>query len=412
MNALLDVESALAQILMQIPPLTSEEISLEDGFQRILAQDIHAPINLPAFANSSMDGYALQAADSTQASADSPIQLKVIGDIPAGISPQFTLQSGQAARIMTGAPLPNGADAVIPVEQTDSQWRNDASSPLADSVRIFQAVKTGDYVRPVGEDVLASEQVLPAHTRLRPQDIGLLAALGMARVQVLRQPRVAILSTGDELLATGEALSAGKIYDANSYSLAALVQQYGGVALRLPPAKDQLDAVHDLFNAALALKPDLILCSAGVSVGVYDVVRTVLDTLGKVNFWRVNVRPGKPLAFGKLAETPFFGLPGNPVSALVTFDLFVRPALLKLQGQQDDSHTIHVHTGEDIHSDGRRSYLRVKLTPDGDKTIATTTGTQSSGALISMVKADALLIVPENLSFVPAGSVLQARLLR
>lgn len=412
MTVLLDVESALAEILTNIPQLSSETIALEAGLGRILAQDVQAPISLPTFANSSMDGYAVKAADVAEASTDSPVHLAVVGDIPAGASPSLHLETGQAVRIMTGAPLPAGADAVIPVEQTDSHWRTDASSPLAKTVQVFHAVQAGDYIRPVGEDVAQGDPVLSAYHRLRPQDLGLLAALGNAHISVLRQPRVAILSTGDELLNAGEALYPGKIYDANSYSIAGLVQQYGGIPLRLPPAKDQLNAVHALFKAAQDIQPDLIICTAGVSVGVYDVVRTVLDALGEISFWRVNVRPGKPLAFGSLGGTPFFGLPGNPVSAMVTFDIFVRPALLKLQGQDDDTYRLSVYTGEDIHSDGRRSYLRVTLTPEGDKMIARTTGTQSSGALMSMVKAEALLIVPENLSFVPAGSVLQARLLR
>jgi molybdopterin molybdotransferase len=412
LTALLDVETALAQILAQIPQLPSESVPLEAAFQRVLAEDVSASLNLPPFANSSMDGYAVKAADIAQASADSPVRLSVIGDIPAGVAPDLHLSSGQAARIMTGAPLPNGADSVVPVEQTDSQWRTDANSPLAANVQIFQPVKPGDYVRPIGEDVHQGETVLHSGTRLRPQDAGLLAALGNSHVNVIRQPRVAILSTGDELLTAGETLRPGAIYDANSYSLAGLVQQYGGIPLRFPTAKDQPEAVRALFEMAQAAQPDLILCTAGVSVGVYDVVRTVLEEIGRVSFWRVNVRPGKPLAFGQVGEIPFFGLPGNPVSAIVTFDIFVRPALLQLQGQHDDVHTRQVHTGEDLRSDGRRSYLRVKLTPEGDRLIATTTGTQSSGALTSMVQADALLIVPENLSFVPAGSVLQARLLR
>ena len=412
MAELLNVDLAVQRILAGIALLPAEEIPITQALGRILAQDVHASINLPPFANSSMDGYALIAADASTASPDSPAALQVVMDIPAGSFPQEPIRPGQAARIMTGAPVPDGADAVIPVEQTDSTWTAGDDVPLADHVRLFKAVKPGDNIRPMGEDIHSGQHVLSAGITLRPQDIGMLVALGFANTPVIRQPRVAIISTGDELVEAGEPLAPGQIRDVNSHTISGLVSTYGGIPIRLPIARDTLAAVRGVFQAALDHQPDIIISSAGVSVGTYDVVRTVLDELGEVNFWRVNLRPGKPLAYGQVQGVPFFGLPGNPVSALVTFDVFVRPALLKLLGLPDRVHTASAITAEDIHSDGRRSYLRVRLQRENGALVAQTTGTQSSGALMSMVLADALLIVPEDVTFVPQGSTLQVRLLR
>jgi molybdopterin molybdotransferase len=412
MADLLNVEAALAHILQRFAALPAEPIALTGALGRVLAEDIVSDINLPPFANSSMDGYAIRAGDVTGASSESPVQLHVVMDIPAGASPMEAIGVGQAARIMTGAPLPNGADSVVPVEETDTNWRAGADIALAEQVGILRSARPGDSVRPAGEDVSVGQTVLQAGTILRPQDIGILAALGHDTVPVVRQPRVAIVSTGDELVDVNEPLGPGKIRDSNSHTLAGLVASYGAIPLRQPIARDSLDAVRAMFRTALDQQPDLIISSAGVSVGTFDVVRTVLDELGKVQFWRVNVRPGKPLAFGEIQGVPFFGLPGNPVSAMVTFDIFVRPALLKLLHRADDAETITAVTGEDMRSDGRRSYIRVRLQNENGQFIARTTGTQSSGALMSMVLADGLLIIPEDVTFVPAGTQLPVRLLR
>lgn len=415
MADLLSVDDALEQILANFAALPAEQVDLMSGLGRVLAADVRSEINLPPFANSSMDGYAVRAGDTVGASRDTPARLRVSMDIPAGTAPEGTLQAGEAARIMTGAPMPAGADAVIPVEQTDQYgaWQPGADTALSDHLHLHSSVKLGDNVRQPGEDIYAGQVVLSEGMVLRPQDIGILAALGLAQVDVVRQPRVAIISTGDELVDVGEPLTPGKIRDANRYALAALVTQAGGVALSLPIARDTLDDVRGVFAAALALQPDIIMSSAGVSVGAFDVVRTVLDELGKIDLWRVNLRPGKPLAFGKLRNVPFFGLPGNPVSAMVTFDLFVRPALRKLLHRPTHVPTMTVSTAEAIKSDGRRSYLRVKLErKDDGSQIARLTGTQSSGALMSMVLADGLLIVPEGMTLVEAGTPLEVRLLR
>lgn len=412
---MLDVQEAVKRILDQIPVLPAETVPIMEAFQRVLAEDVISAVDLPPFANSSMDGYAVHAEDTLQ----TPITLPVITDIPAGSSPTLTLERGQAARIMTGAPLPDGADAVIPVEDTDSTW--DLGGPPPQTVTIHKGALKGASVRPIGENVRQGQTVLRAGTLIRAQDVGILASIGLEHVTVIRQPRVCILTTGDELLYPGQPLTAGKIYDANSPMLAALVQQYGGQPVVLPISPDDLESVRRLFQNALDQQPDVIISSAGVSVGAADYVRTVLEALGQIDFWRINLRPGKPLAFGMLRgmngqQIPFFGLPGNPVSAVVTFDVIVRPALLRLQRMdaQAQTETIKAQVGERIESDGRRSYLRVRLSREGqaEAWTARLTGTQSSGALMSMVEADGLLIIPEGVRVVEAGEVLPVRLLR
>jgi molybdopterin molybdotransferase len=240
----------------------------------------------------------------------------------------------------------------------------------------------------------------------------MLASIGLAQVPVIRNPRVVILSTGDELIAIDQPLPAGKIYESNSYMLEAMVNFYGGTAIRLPTAPDTLQDVRALFSQALAHQPDLIISSAGVSVGEADYVRTVLEELGQIDFWRINLRPGKPLAYGNVQGIPFFGLPGNPVSAMVTFEVITRPALLKLQGRHDEPAETIAILAEDTASDGRRSYHRVRLYRENGQLFATSTGTQSSGALISVIVADGLMIIPEDVKFVTAGTPMTVRLLR
>jgi molybdopterin molybdotransferase len=408
MKDLLSVDVAQARILAAMPLPQTEAIQTEASQGRVLAAAVEAPIDLPPFANSSMDGFAVRTADVLEAG----VRLQVVMDIPAGVAPSGTLAPGEAARIMTGAPVPPGADAVIPVEQTDATWEPESQIRPGEIVEIRTQATPGQNIRQVGENIRMGAQVLTEHTRLRPQDIGMLLGLGVIEVTVYQQPRVAILSTGDELIAPWEPLTPGKIRDTNSYTIAGMVWQAGGEPVRLLPAKDTIADVRRLFNEALAQEPDIVISTAGVSVGSFDVVRTVLDELGEIGFWRVNVRPGKPLAFGKIAGVPFFGLPGNPVSAMVTFDLFVRPALQYLQGLPQGMPTIRAETGEVFTSDGRRTYARVRLHTEHDRVIATATGTQSSGALMSMVLADGLMIIPEGEKTVPKGTRLEVRLLR
>ncbi|RPJ03142.1 MAG: molybdopterin molybdenumtransferase MoeA, partial [Chloroflexi bacterium] len=301
---LLTVDEALRRILERIPALPAEDGPTPQAVGRVLARDVVAAADIPPFANSSMDGYAVRAADSTSAVPDSPIQLAVTMDIPAGTVPDGVVGPMQAARIMTGAPLPAGADAVIPVEQTDEPWQPDDDVPLPDKVRIFRMVRPGENVRPAGEDIQAGQTILHAGSVLRPQDIGVLVSLSYEKVPLVRQPRVAILSTGDELADLNEPLKPGQIRNSNSYVLAGLVAAYGGIPIRLPVARDTLAEVRQRFLDALSHEPDMVISSAGVSVGTRDVVRSVVSELGAIELWRVNLRPGKPLAFGHVRGVP------------------------------------------------------------------------------------------------------------
>lgn len=412
MSDLLSVDEAVERILSGISPLGDERVSLLDALGRVLAEPIVSEVSLPPFANSSMDGFAVRASNTKYATKDQPTAIRVVMDIPAGSSPDKELHTGQAARIMTGAPLPEGADAVIPVESTDQTWTPGDDSALPMVVAIYAPVKSGDYVRPVGEDISAGQTVLQAGVLIGAPELGVLAALGQAEVLVKRRPRVAIVGSGDELVDVNEPLTPGKIRDTNSYTLLGLISALGAEPIRIPTARDTLEDVRRRFREALDHHPDLIVSSAGVSVGAFDVVRAVIEELGQIDFWRVNLRPGKPLAFGSLGDVPFFGLPGNPVSAMVTFDVFVRPTLLRMAGRPDASPTVEATLREPLKSDGRRSYIRVKLSREDGQYVATSTGTQSSGALMSMVLADGLLIIPENVTEARAGEKFPVRLLR
>lgn len=404
----LSVSEALALVLGHIKILPLEEVDLFDALGRILAHPVTAHDSLPPFANSAMDGYALRAVDVSGAGAERPTRLKVVGDIAAGSSELPTVTSGTAARIMTGAPLPPGADAVIPVEDTDEPWRGLARA-LPEFVSIHRSVGAGDYVRYPGEDIRAGDVVLEAGRALRPQEIGLLASLGESRVKVIRRPRVGILATGDELVDISLPLSPGKIRNSNGYAQAAQVLSLGGVPVMLGVAADTEADVRERLDAGVAAGVDLLISSAGVSVGAYDVVKAVLDRAGGVTFWRVRMRPGKPLAFGTYRNIPILGVPGNPVSAMVSFETFARPAILKLAGHTVlERPKLNVTVLEDISSDGRESFIRAIVSHDEHGYVARTTGGQGSHMMTSMVKANALLVVPEGVKAVEAGSTLTA----
>lgn len=408
MSQMLNVDQALEAILAKIDPHQSTLIPLEQSAGRVLAQNIIAETDLPPFANSSVDGFAVHTNDLKTL----PTTLHVVEDIPAGYASTHLLEAGQAARIMTGAPIPAGANAVIPVEDTDADWHANTALTPQTQVQILKPAHPTANIRPAGENVRQGATVLRDGTRLRPQDIGILAALGIQRVMVYERPKVVVLSTGDELVPLDAPLTLGKIHDSNSYTIGALISQYHAEPILLPAVPDQIEQVRALFLEALAHEPQMIISTAGVSVGIYDVVRTVLEELGEVNFWRVNIKPGKPLAFGILQGVPFFGLPGNPVSAMVTFDVFVRPALLKMIGLPNEFASAYATLDETIHTDGRRTYLRVKLSKVQGELIATSLENQSSGALMSMVLADGLLIIPEDVQSVEGGTRLPVRLLR
>lgn len=404
----LSVREALSLILGTIDILPSEELDLLDGLGRVLAQSVIARDSLPPFANSSMDGYAVRAEDVGGAREDRPIRLKVIGDIAAGAGILPEVIAGTAARIMTGAPLPPGADAVVPVEDTDEPWRG-KERPLPEFVAIHRAVGSGDFTRHPGEDIRVGDIVLEKGCVLRPQEIGILAALGVGRINVIRRPRVGILATGDELVDVASPLTPGKIRNSNGYAQAAQVAALGGVPVMLGVAGDTEAAVRERLDAGVAAGVDLLISSAGVSVGAYDVVKAVLDEVGDVAFWRVRMRPGKPLAFGSYRGIPFLGVPGNPVSAMVSFEMFGRPAILKMAGHDKlERPRVEVTILEDIDSDGRESYIRAVVTRDERGYLARTTGGQGSHMMTSLVKANALLVVPEGVKAIQAGTKLKA----
>jgi molybdopterin molybdotransferase len=404
----LTVAQALTAVLDGVSVLPAESVPLLEALGRVLAEPIQAQDSLPPFANSSMDGYALRAADIRKATVEQPAILRVVADIAAGGVSDTTITEGTAARIMTGAPMPAGADAVVPVEDTNEAWR-DVERPLPEEIHIKRTVQTGDYVRHPGEDIQAGTAVLSAGHRLRPQEIGVLASLGVSQVPVIRRPRVGILATGDELIAVEEPLRPGKIRNSNGYAQTAQVLAMGAVPVSLGIAGDTEADVRAKLQKGIDEQVDLFISSAGVSVGAYDVVKAVLEQAGNVGFWRVRMRPGKPLAYGTYQGIPYLGLPGNPVSAMVSFERFARAAILKMAGHmQFERPTVTAVVQEAIHSDGRESYIRAVVTREGEGYTAVTTGSQGSHIMTSLVKANALLIVPEGVKMVSPGDTLSA----
>src|SRR5688572_14108216 len=404
---MLSVNEARERILSHFQTTATETIPLIATANRVLAVDISSSIDFPLFDNSSMDGFAILAEDSS-ASLNT---LRVVADIPAGTSPKVTLKRGEAARITTGAQIPQGANAVIPVEDTNFN-HHEVGSAIPETISFEKKINAGENIRPKGTDILSGQVVLQKGRLLKPQDLGLLATLGVANVEVYKKPRVALLSSGDELLDVNSPLEEGKIRDSNSYTLASLLENANVEVTRLGVAKDSREAVTKLLDQAANEKADLILSSAGVSVGAYDFIKEVIEANGKMDFWKVNMRPGKPLAFGTYRGINFIGLPGNPVSAFVGFEVFVRPVLEKMKGSLDgNKRTVKVRSEEEIESDGRESYLRAKIQEKEGILFAILTGHQGSGNLLSLVQADALLIIPAGVKCVPAGQEVDAILL-
>jgi molybdopterin molybdotransferase len=408
MPTLLSVSEALKILLSNFQPVGTEQIDIKQAAGRVLAEDICAGFDLPPFSSSGMDGFALRSSDVGAASRENPVCLTVIADIPAGHLFSGELAPGQAARIMTGAPLPAGADAVVPLEETDAA-NQQAGSHAPAQVVVYRPAQVGDFIRKQGRDARADELLIPSGTRMRPQEVGLLAMLGLPQPEVYRRPRLAILPTGDELIRVGDPLVPGKIYESNTYALSAQVDQAGGEAISLGLVADDLEAVKEALDRAVEAKVDLILASAGVSVGAYDYVRTAVEQGGKISFWRVNIRPGKPFAFGFYHEVPFIGLPGNPVSAFISFEVFVRAAVLKMAGQTDWKRTvISVVLMDEVNSDGRESFLRAVVSFRDGRAYAQLTGNQDSGNLRSLIQANALLIIPNEVKCLPIGTEVQA----
>jgi len=391
---MIQVEEALHQILQKISRLGIERLPILQARARILAEDIHSARNIPPWDNSAMDGYAVRWKDIQGASRMNPAVLRVLGDLPAGRVFKGQGGPGEAVRIMTGAPIPEGFDTVVQVEDTEKD---------GDRVRVFGPLEKGKNIRFSGEDVKAGEKVMEAGDLLRPAHVGMLASLQRSMVSVYQQPRVAILSTGDELLEIDEPWEEGKIVNSNSYSLASLVAESGGIPLQLGIAKDRLEELSERIQQGLVA--DLLVTSGGVSVGDYDFVKRMLSELGQMNFWKVAMRPGQPLAFGRISGKPLFGLPGNPVSSMVSFEQFVRPSILKMSGHKNLFRpTLQAVLREDVHKKaGLVHFIRCRLLPEKGKVYATATGEQGSGILSSMVKAQGLIVLPREQTLARAG---------
>jgi len=405
----ISVEEALDRILAHIRPLEPEEKPILEALGQVLAEDIVAPFSIPPLDNTAMDGYAVIAADTEGATEASPVTLHVTGELAAGYLFEGTVEPGTAVRIMTGAPMPAGADSIVPFEETDETGMAvpQATGKLDAPVRVFKAARPGNNLRYRGEDVREGEVVLPRGMLVRPAQVGVLASLGRRTVRVIRRPVVAILSTGDEILEPGEPLRPGTIYDSNAYSIASLVQRYGGVPCRLGIAHDTLEDLTAKVRSGL--DADLFITSAGVSRGDFDIVKDVLRAEGNIDFHLVNMRPGKPLAFGVIGagdrRVPHIGLPGNPVSSMLVFELFGRPALYKALGRPLTAKLTVEATMLDRISmtDGRRFYARCIVKREGDGWVANLTGSQGSGVLTSMARANGLAIVPEGSPDVQPG---------
>ena len=409
MDQIISVTVARERILERFDCLPSEKVHITEALGRVLASDILAPHDLPLFPNSAMDGYAVNASDVS----DTPTTLKVIGDIRAGQQPALTVTSGTAARIMTGAPIPRGADAVVPVELTDDKL-SVSGSTVPSQVSIDGSVHLGAYIRRKGDDIRAGERVLVSGRKLTPVAIGVLAALGISLVNVACKPKVAILATGDELVDIDSILGPGQIRNSNSYSLISLVRDAGGEALNLKVAQDTVESVQSKLKLAVEHGVDLILTSAGVSVGAKDVVRMVIDQAGELVFWKVNMSPGKPLVFGQYDDTPLLGLPGNPVSSIIAFEVFARPSILKLAGHANlQRTTLPVRLLDSVETDGRETYFRavVARDPNSDEFVARSAGGQGSHMMQTLVQANALVIIPAGREHVHSGEVLYAWML-
>ena len=406
---MLSVVEAVKRVVDDVHTLEVERVPLLDALGRVLAEDARARYTLPACDNSAMDGYAVRAVDLAGATAESPRLFRVVETVAAGQFPTRAITTGEATRIMTGAPLPMGADSVVRVEDTDGG---------RDEVRALNERDCRKNVRPRGEDFREGDVVIAAGEPIGAAQIGVLASLGMAEVPVHRAPRVAILGSGDELVDLDEfdrVVAGERIVGSNSYTLQALVRAAGGTPVPLGNARDTLEAMREIFARAVAAKPDLIISSAGISVGEFDYTRDALGWLGAdLRFWKVRMRPGAPIGFGTIAGIPWIGLPGNPVSVMVTFELFARPAILKQLGHTRlHRRPVPVTLEQPVQTNARLThFLRAVVTaqPSGELT-ARLTGPQGSGILTSMARANALLVVPEDRQTVAAGETLSALLL-
>ena len=401
---MVSVEEASRIILRQVSPLPGEEVALLQAAVRVLFENVRASRNVPPFANSAMDGDAVRWLDVARASATDPVTLSVLEDVPAGYVARRRVTKGNATRIMTGAPVPRGADAIGRVEYTEF---------IGDRVRISRVDGQGSHIRGIGEDIQKGRLILEMGRLLTSADIGLLASVGKSRVRVYRRPTVAIISTGDELLDLDDSPQPGKIVNSNSYTLSAAVQEIGAVPHLLGIVRDRRKSLASAFKRALHY--DVVITSGGVSVGDYDLVKGALLDVGvRMALWRVAQRPGHPFAFGRMGSKPVFGLPGNPVSSAVSFLLYARPALLKMMGYKSFFlPVIHATLEHEIKkTKGLKEFIRCCLREDDGRSFASSTGTQSSGVLHSLSLAQGLIVCKEEETLLPKGSQVPVILLR
>jgi molybdopterin molybdotransferase len=400
---MITVDEALNKVLSCTHPLGSEKVSILEVLGRVCAEDISAKRDIPPFDNSGMDGYAVRSEDIQEASPNHPVQLEVIEDLPAGFIAKKRVERGKAIRIMTGAAIPEGADSIIPVEETKKDGM---------FVSILKAMSQGSHFRRAGGDVRKGERIIARGDLVHPAEVGMIASMGRSSISVYQRPLVAILCTGEELVDVDENLEGVKIVSSNSYTLAAQVKDCGAIPLQLGIARDRKVEIEERVRQGL--RADVIISSAGISVGDYDFVREVLKDLGmEMIFWKVAMKPGKPVAFGTIDGKLVFGLPGNPVSSMVAFEQFVRPALLKMMGhRQLFRPVIEGILKQDIEKEpGRRHFVRSFVTFEDGRYFVTMTGPQGSDILTSMVRANGLVIIPEGKEIVRAGEKVKVQLL-
>ena len=414
-EAMLSVEEAKDNILSMMFSLNAISLPITECLGLVLSENISSKIDIPPWDNSAMDGFAVIAKDTTLASSQTPITLTVIDSVYAGDVPKSKISKKTAIRIMTGAPIPDGANAVVPFEQTNETQQKQLNQQL-NSIKILKPVKENSFIRFRSEDIKSGDLIFNKGTILRPSEIGVLASLGYKKVSVIPKPKVAIISTGNELTDIGEPILPGKIYDANTYSIAASIEKYGGIPVIIGIARDNELSLNKLLDKAL--KCDIIVTSAGVSKGDYDIVKEILGQRGNMEFWSVNMKPAKPIAFGWVLTSnkeklPLLGLPGNPVSAMVAFEQFVRPSILKLKGlTQLEKPSIQAILKNPIkNEDGRRMYIRVLVKKEGVHYYAEATGNQGSHVLTSMAKANGLAICPENVLEIDSGQKIEVQMI-
>lgn len=403
MSRMTTVNQAVNLILETVSPLPSEKVGVADGLGRVLCEDVRSGRNVPAFSNSAMDGFAVRWSDLAGAASTAPVSLGVRGDVAAGAVSRKRVLAGTAIRIMTGAPVPAGADAIVRVEYTETR---------GDHVAVFRTDGKGSHIRPAGEDIRKGQLVLESGKVLGVADIGLLASIGKATVRVRRRPVVAIVATGDELIGVEDRPARGKVVNSNGYTLSSAVREIGAVPKSFGIVGDSRKRLAATFRKAQAC--DALITSGGVSMGDYDYVKDALGDAGvRMRFWKVAQRPGHPMAFGCMGPRPVFGLPGNPVSSLVSFILYVRPALLKMMGHESlFMPVVRAKMAHDMKTaPGLKEFIRCRLEEANGRLLASSTGTQSSGVLRSLSLAQGLVVAREDQTVLRKGSYAPAILL-